>query len=151
MEIEGYPNYLVYEDGRVFSKKNQQMLKHQRVKGYHYVRLWENNKDKLIRVHRLVGIHYIPNPENKKDVDHIDRNKSNNHVSNLRWATRSENMQNMDVLKNNKLGIKNISYMKTRKRYRFQKQIRGKNHYKYFKTLEEAIDYKKDYEENLTH
>lgn len=43
-------------------------------------------------VHRLVAITYIPNPENKREVNHKDLNKDNYHVSNLEWATPSENV-----------------------------------------------------------
>lgn len=55
----------------------------------------DNNKFvKQIRyyVHRLVAETFIPNPNNYSEIDHIDRNKSNNHVSNLRWCSREENM-----------------------------------------------------------
>ncbi len=59
--------------------------------GYDKVWLSKNSKKKPYFVHRLVAIHFIDNPENKPIVNHIDGVKDNNHVSNLEWATRSEN------------------------------------------------------------
>lgn len=53
-------------------------------------------------IHRLVAKVFIPNPLNKKEVDHIDCNKMNNCVSNLRWASRSENATNPITLSSNK-------------------------------------------------
>lgn len=150
MEIADYPNYLVYEDGRIFSIKSRKMLKptisH---KGYHRVFLCNDGKKKGFRISRLVAIHYIPNPENKPEVDHIDRNKTNNHVSNLRWVTRSENQQNTGSQHNNKLGIKNICYHERDKAYQYRKEFRGQVHCKNFKTLEEALAYKQEYESTL--
>lgn len=49
---------------------------------------------KVHKLHRLIAETFIPNPENKPTVDHIDRNGLNNHVSNLRWATHSEQNDN---------------------------------------------------------
>lgn len=48
-------------------------------------------RQKKVNGHRLVAETWIPNPEGYDTVDHIDRDKSNNHVSNLRWCTRHEN------------------------------------------------------------
>jgi hypothetical protein len=45
-------------------------------------------------VHRLVAEAFIPNPNNYPTVDHIDRNRQNNKVTNLRWCTLSDNMKN---------------------------------------------------------
>jgi hypothetical protein len=51
------------------------------------------NKEYL---HRLVALMFIPNPYNKPQIDHIDTNSLNNHVSNLRWTTQKENMNNIN-------------------------------------------------------
>lgn len=67
---------------------------------YWYVNLYEDYQNKsrenrkLRRVHNLVAQAFLPNPEGKKGVDHIDRNPYNNNLSNLRWATHKENMNN---------------------------------------------------------
>lgn len=45
-------------------------------------------------VHRLVAETFLEKPENKTEVDHINRDKQDNQVENLRWVTREENMKN---------------------------------------------------------
>lgn len=59
-----------------------------------YVDLRIDGKVKHRKVHRLVALTYIPNPENKPEVDHIDENKDNCFLTNLRWATSKENKAN---------------------------------------------------------
>tara|TARA_R110000803_G_scaffold142168_1_gene208517 strand:+ start:415 stop:861 length:447 start_codon:yes stop_codon:yes gene_type:complete len=147
MEVIGCDNYLIYEDGKVQNKKTKRYLKSApNKKGYLHVCLYKNGKGNTHNIHRLVAIHYIPNPDNKPEVDHINRINTDNRVENLRWTTISENGQNTGVRKNNKLRIKNICYHKRMNRYVYKKIIRGIKHVKYFKTLEEAVEYKKEYE-----
>ena len=49
---------------------------------------------KVYHVHRLVAETFIQNPENKPTVDHINRNRFDNRVENLRWATQKEQIDN---------------------------------------------------------
>lgn len=63
-------------------------------KQYTQVTLSKNGKHTLAKVHRLVAQAFIPNPENKPMIDHIDGNRGNNSVKNLRWCTMKENANN---------------------------------------------------------
>ena len=125
MEIQGYPNYLIFPEGYVVNSKGKILKTNLTTNGYDGITLYNQGKGKTINIHRLVAEHYIPNPENKPEVDHIDRNKLNNDVINLRWATRSENEQNKDIKSTNTSGIKNISYDKKNNTWRYQKNIKG--------------------------
>ena len=58
---------------------------------YRGVNLIIDGKEKMFYVHRLIAETFIPNPDNKLEVNHIDGKKGNNCVSNLEWATQSEN------------------------------------------------------------
>ena len=44
--------------------------------------------------HRIIAKHFIPNPDDLPEVDHIDRDKANNSLENLRWVNRTENNSN---------------------------------------------------------
>ena len=147
MEIIDYPNYLIYEDGRVQKKKTKRFLKSQLNKqiNYYMVVLSKNNKTKNFLIHRLVALHYIPLVDGKNQVDHIDRNKTNNNISNLRWVNNSENGINKGIQSNNKCGHKNIQ-LTINNTY---KVIIARNckcvYRKTFKTLDEAIIAKDNY------
>lgn len=101
MEIEGYEDYLIYDDGRLWSKKRKIFKKHvTNKKGYLRVQLCKNSKVKNFYIHRLVALHYIPNPDNKSDVDHINDNPSDNKLENLQWLTGEENNDKRNIPSN---------------------------------------------------
>jgi len=102
--IGGWSNYVVTSCGRVFKKETSKEVA-QVLSGkpqYKYVNLQRDKQRKLVRVHRLVALAFLPTVEGKVFVDHIDQDKMNNNLSNLRWATASENQRNM---KNNRLTV----------------------------------------------
>jgi len=91
-KIKGYENYLISDRGRVFNFKFKKFLKPGKDgRGYLLVVLCKNGVRKTLKVHRLVANTFIPNPENKPTVNHIDSDRTNNFVSNIEWATYSEN------------------------------------------------------------
>lgn len=114
-DVEESPIYEVSNFGRVKKKNNGRILKLQEHNGYKRVYLYVNGKQKKRRVHRLVAIAFIgmPKDENKLFVNHIDGNKSNNHVSNLEWVTHKENIYH--AIKNKRIDCQ-FDYKKSLKR-----------------------------------
>lgn len=85
------------------------ILKHDLVRNYHQVKLSFGEKLKGFKVHRLVAQAFIPNPQDKPEINHIDGNKINNHVSNLEWVTSSENQKHAFRIGLQKSGLDNAT------------------------------------------
>ena len=113
--------------------KIKQLVPKDNGKGYLNVNLL----NKVYKIHRLVAQAFIPNNNNLSEIDHIDRNRTNNRADNLRWSTRSENCLNKETVagKTNEKLISmwgEIFYVQIRRN--------GKKVYaKGFTTLSEAI------------
>ena len=101
--IELFPEYSIDEAGtKIFNSRTNKFvaIQDQKIKGkttgYKYATLWLTTADyacKRIAVHRLVALTYIPNPNNLPEVNHKDRDKGNNNVSNLEWCSHADNIQ----------------------------------------------------------
>lgn len=130
-------HYFEYKEGDLYWKINRSMMKagdkagNINNRGYSYVGI----NDKKYSTHRIIFLmHYGYMP---KCIDHIDGNKANNNIENLRVATVSQNNQNVKIRKDNTTGMKGIS--KARGMYRVQVSVQGKNkHCGYFDDLELA-------------
>ena len=145
-KIPGFDDYYVNRNGDVLSKKG---LKDRILKpadnntGYNIVNLCKNKKQKTYLVHRLVALTFIPNPNNYEMIDHIDRNKKNNYLDNLRWCSRQMNEVNKSKHKNNTSGFKHIRFSKTHKKYQVRISRNGKSiTQEFFDTIEEAVLYR---------
>jgi hypothetical protein len=92
--INGYEKYYVSKNGDIYSSTTNKILKPVKNKsGYTYVTLSTSNKKKCNKyIHILVANAYIDNPDDKKYVNHKDKDRSNNKLSNLEWVTARENM-----------------------------------------------------------
>ena len=135
-EIPGYAPYEVSSLGRV--RRGEKVLKPgTNLDGYLYVSLYR----KSISVHRLVALTFIPRIEGRDTVDHINQNKLDNKIANLRWANRSEQLINRPY--SNVSGERNINFDNTNYHHlAYRVQIKRYGIYvlsKRFATLPEAI------------
>jgi hypothetical protein len=99
-DLKGYEGlYKINRAGEIWSVLYGKVMK-QLLNGnaddrsYYYVGFKKDGVRSKGFIHKLLAIQYIPNPENKKCCDHIDRNRLNNSLDNLRWVTPTENMNN---------------------------------------------------------
>lgn len=96
-------------------------------------------KSKLWLAHRLAWL-YIYGEYPIWDIDHIDENKGNNAINNLRLATRSQNMQNVkNANRNNAQKIRGVYFHKPTGLYMAAIMVDGKRkHLGYYKSVEQA-------------
>ena len=116
----GESNVEVCDDGRV-RRKGVEWIPG--VNGHGYRQMWIG---KMIFLHRLIAGQFIPNPELKRCVDHIDGDILNNSVSNLRWATVTENSRNSKLHKKASSFPRGV--VAHGKKFRAQISYEGKSH-----------------------
>jgi len=146
--ITDYPNYAVSSYGKVINITTGRILKPRKNRdGYYYVNLYKNKVMFYKKIHRLVTITFLNNPENKKCTDHIDRNKLNNNIANLRYATHSENSQNTSIKKNNTSTCTGVCFNKYLNKWQVQIRINGKQkHIGLYVKFDDAVLSRKEQE-----
>ena len=146
-QIIGFTNYKIYSDGRIISFKRYKEGRFIKPSlsslGYYCVGLYKNGKTKTLKIHRLLMQHFKPDEWNQNlHVDHKNRIRTDNRLENLRMVTSLQNSQNQGIRTTNKSGHKNIHWYEAGKGWRFKKRSNTLTYTKYFKTLDEAIEFK---------
>ncbi len=96
--IVGFENYSVSDLGNVINDKTGRMFKgNDNGDGYLQLALMKNKSRHNKKIHQLVAAAFLLNPENKHCVDHIDNDRQNNNIINLRFSTLSQNNQNRSL------------------------------------------------------
>lgn len=138
--IEGYETYSVSTFGNVRNNKTGKILKScKNCNNQLRVTLYKNDIKTTFSTYQLLAKAFIPNPENKEQVDHIDNDKLNNHLTNLRWATNGENQRNTKIPSINTSGVKGVHFHKPLKKWCARITINNvRNTIGYYDTIEEA-------------
>lgn len=129
--------YKINKKGEIWSNYyNKMMTPTLHNTGYYIIEITKDGVVKQTTIHRLLAIQFIPNPNNLPTVDHIDRNKTNNCLENLRWASFRTN--NLNMGKTPKSGHQNI-YIDNYKCAIVNIRVNGERYNKRFYNLEDAI------------
>jgi hypothetical protein len=129
-----------YRDGELFWKVRKAKANHIGDKAGHlnntgYYRVSIDYK--LYLIHRIIFLMhhgYLP-----QFLDHIDNNPQNNRIENLRPATKTQNICNTSLRKNNTSGVKGVVWIRSIKKWEVRVDINHKRHtFGYFKDLAEA-------------
>ena len=102
--------------------------------------------DKVYHAHRIIwAMEYGDWPD--KEIDHVDGDKTNNRLSNLRVVDRVENGRNLSIASNNTSGVTGVSWNKQRNKWTVRIKANGYYHYLgLFFSFDEAVKVRKDAE-----
>lgn len=156
-------HYEISNFGEIRNSENYRVLKQQiNQRGYSTIRIKDNNKKKItLTVHKLVALAFIENLNSYNELNHQDGNKQNNHFSNLRWCTRSENIKHAwdnglryFTAKTRKAVLENLQKANTpevivKKRYPKSRKTLCVETGRVFKSMKAAADYVGAHEQNI--
>jgi hypothetical protein len=135
--------YEVSDDGQIRNAETGRILKLRDTNGYKACHITRDGRTACYMVHRVVAKAFIPMIEGKNVVDHVDRDKTNNSVQNLRWTDTSTNNRNRSRFHSKTDGLHNITQTGNRFCVTFMQNRQTIR--KSFETQEEAIAWRDEY------
>jgi len=153
VDVKGYEGlYKINRNGDVM--RNGRVLKSNLGnRGYKMICLCKDGKQKQYLIHRLIMLHFVPNPENLPYVDHINRNRQDNRIENLRWVSHRDNSINKESVEKRRGYIGTRTYTRNdgtiTTTYQLQYHLQGEYGHQYikaktFKTLSEAETFRNE-------
>ena len=110
--------------------------------GYFHASPYKDGRKHTMGRARLIAHCFIPNPEGKPTVDHINRNRADDRIENLRWATYEEQNINRapnSMPRNNTSGVRGVSWHKKNAKWQVKIMVDGTHlHLGYFDELHDA-------------
>lgn len=95
VQMEEFPKFDISTFGRFRNRaRGSIMVPYKGENGYGKINLNRNGKGFVMLAHRMVAKSFLPNPDSRPYVDHVDGDRMNCRLANLRWATPSENARN---------------------------------------------------------
>jgi len=145
-KIQEY-DYSINEEGEVRNDLTGIIRKNHLDKyGYFIIYLYKNNYRKEFRIHRLLCKYFKEDYSEELQVDHIDKNRQNNNLNNLRMVTPQQNASNRNKQKNSSSKYKGVCFKKNEKKWQARITINLKTiQIGYFNTQEEAAKAYNDY------
>ena len=124
-----------YDDGKLFHKSNNEPAKIYVTKGHRYARIKFDKQE--FKLHRIIFLYhkgYLPDI-----IDHINGDRYDNQIENLREANTYQNRQNSRIYSTSKSGVKNVYWCKKMNKWKVIMNINGETHiFGYYVDIEEA-------------
>jgi hypothetical protein len=138
-DIPGFEGkYQATTTGQIFSlMSNKNLRQYDDTYGYNTCNLG----GKTYKIHKLIGMTFLENPNSHIQIDHINRNRKDNNVSNLRYVSSSENQSNKTSYARKPSELRNIQVKKST--FKVTINTKGKpTIHKSYKTLVEAQEFR---------
>lgn len=113
MQFRDFKNYSINAQGKILNiKRNEELHPTLDGSGYPQVKLYKNGVSYSFHIHKVIYVAFNGEVPKGYEIDHIDGNKTNNKLENLRCVTHKENCSNPNTFEKFLKAIKTEGYLK---------------------------------------